>query len=230
VSPKFLIPDPVGDAELASIVAELATLNGTAASQLGTELAQTVLQGKIWNDAIAQGLPIPGWVWGRIVSDLPVLGKTAQWGDSLAWSLPNLEGTFGARFPGWTVTGKNWVNQFKSWVNTALNTAQGAAGVLSKRYDQMVMDLPSFTSLQNFVAGATGRDAALEAGNQVNLWTAEQIEQMNATLAAQAASEQAYYGYQLQRDAAAQANLDAFFTFVPYDGSGKSYGCCAPGH
>ena len=89
----------------------------------------------------------------------------------------------------------------------------------------MIMDLPDFGSLQGFVSTASGRDAALQAGNEVNLWTAEQIEQMNATVAAQSASEQAYYGYQLQMDAAKMANLETFFNYVPAAG-GKSYDCC----
>ena len=48
---------------------------------------------------------------------------------------------------------------------------------------------------------------------------------MNATIAAQSASEQAYYGYQLQMDAAKMANLETFFNYVPAAG-GKSYDCC----
>jgi len=76
------------------------------------------------------------------------------------------------------------------------------------------------------VAAASGRDAALQAGNEVNLWTAEQIEQMNATIAAQSASEQAYYGYRLQMDAAKMANLQTFFNYVPAEG-GKSFDCCS---
>ena len=133
---------------------------------------------------------------------------------------------YGVRFPGWTVTGKSWFDQFKIWLNTALNTAQGAAGVASRRYGQMIMDLPDYGSLQGFVAAASGRDAALQAGNEVNLWTAEQIEQMNATIAAQSASEQAYYGYRLQMDAAKMANLQTFFNYVPAEG-GKSFDCCS---
>ena len=217
VGPKFIVPAlPVVDAgAIAEIIVNgglLGALNGTAAAQLA--------------DAIKQGLPVGGWVWGRIGVDLPTLGGVAQQGSALAWSLPGLEGLYGARFPGWTVTGNSWFDQFKIWLNTALNTAQGAAGVASRRYGQMIMDLPDYGSLQGFVAAASGRDAALQAGNEVNLWTAEQIEQMNATIAAQSASEQAYYGYRLQMDAAKMANLQTFFNYIPAAG-GKSFDCCS---
>jgi P-type conjugative transfer protein TrbJ len=220
--PAFLGGLPVVDAgAIAELIAnqiQLGALNGTTAAQL-------VTINDIWNDAIAQGLPVGGWTWGRIGADLPTLGGVAQQGSALAWSLPGLEGLYGARFPGWTVTGKSWFDQFKIWLNTALNTAQGVAGVASRRYGQMIMDLPDFGSLQGFVSAANGRDAALQAGNQVNLWSAEQIEQLNATVAANAAAEQAYYGYRLQMDAAKMANLQTFFNYVPAVG-GKSYDCC----
>lgn len=225
VAPKFVFGGlPVVDAgAIAEIVFNgilLGGISGSAAATLATI-------NDIWGDAQAQAKPVGGWSWGRIVADLPNLGAIAQQGSALAWSLPGLAGTFGGRYPGWSVPGKGWFGQVQSWVMTALNTAQGLAGVASTRYGQMISDLPDFGSLQGFVAAATGRDAALEAGNQVNLWTAEQVEQMNATVAAEAANEAAYFGYQVQKDAAEEATAQAFFTFVPYAGGGDSYDCCS---
>ena len=87
VGPKFIVPAlPVVDAgAIAEIIVNgglLGALNGTAAAQLA--------------DAIKQGLPVGGWVWGRIGADLPTLGGVAQQGSALAWSLPGLEGLYGA--------------------------------------------------------------------------------------------------------------------------------------
>jgi hypothetical protein len=87
IGPKLIIPAlPVVDAgAIAEIIVNgglLGALNGTAAAQLA--------------DAIRQGLPVGGWVWGRIGADLPTLGGVAQQGTALAWSLPGLEGLYGA--------------------------------------------------------------------------------------------------------------------------------------
>jgi hypothetical protein len=71
VGPKFIVPAlPVVDAgAIAELIAnqiQLGVLNGTTAAQLA--------------DAIKQGLPVGGWVWGRIGADLPTLGSVAQQG------------------------------------------------------------------------------------------------------------------------------------------------------
>jgi P-type conjugative transfer protein TrbJ len=181
---------------------------------------------KIYDDVIKQGKPIEGWIWPGIQGSLPTLGSIATRGSGLGMGLGGLGDIFGERYPGWITASGDWFDRYKNWVRTALDTAAGAAGVASQSYAQMVSEIGNYGQLQGFVASAIGRNADIQAGNQINMWTAANVEQVNATLAAQLAADQAYYGYQIQTDAAKQAVLEKFFKDRPSPLNGKSYNCC----
>jgi P-type conjugative transfer protein TrbJ len=87
------------------------------------QLEQAVQQ---TTDMIKNSKSGPGQIFGPITSDLNALASIVQGGQSLAYSLANLDSQFRSRFPGYGYPGTAYFTQYQNWSQTSLDTTLGA--------------------------------------------------------------------------------------------------------
>lgn len=170
-------------------------------------------------NAARNGLTINDQLFGTIASDITNLSKIVNTGQSLSYTLSNMDGTFRLRFPGYTTT-TNYGEQYSQWGQTSLDSTLGALQAAGLQNSQFESDEALLKTLQSQSTSAVGRMQALEVGNQIAENQAEQLMKLRQLMMADMQSKAAFQSAQTQKDLTTQADTDSFFgeTTISSDG------------
>ena len=75
-------------------------------------------------DMAKRGITISNQLFGTVESDIVNLNRIMNTGQSLAYTLSNMDGTFRLRFPGYVST-TNYGQQYSQWGQTSLDSTLG---------------------------------------------------------------------------------------------------------
>ena len=170
-------------------------------------------------DMAKHGITITNQLFGTVASDINNLNQIVKTGQSLSYTMSNLDGSFRLRFPGYS-SSTNYGQSYQTWSQTSLDSTLGALKAAGVQNDQFDSDEALLQSLQGQSQSAVGRMQAIEVGNQIAENQAEQLMKLRQLMMADMQSKAAYQSTMVQAQATKQANSDQFFgqTQVTSDG------------
>lgn len=141
--------------------------------------------------------------WREVASLLYVLDRLMQQGDSLAYSLADIEARFRETFPGW-IPLRPGVEERRRQAERALATMrQGLATV--QRSSHLITDQYTLGDIKSKMATIEGHQEALELLATIGTFGAEEQILTRQALAVANNLDAVYYGYRLNQEAQAEA-------------------------
>ena len=166
--------------------------------------------------------------WGNAQTLLQNLSDTVAQGQSLSYSMQNIDTAFKQRFPGYQPS-RNYPEDYKTWAQTALDTLQQTLGAAGLQTSNFINEQAALNQLAHLSQTAVGRMQAIQVGNMLATQQVTQLQQLRQLIASQVSAQNAYAAYQVNKDAnqesATSAWIDAGDITVPtYGAKGKGFG------
>lgn len=126
--------------------------------------------------------------WGDAMNQINQLGVIARQGDSLAYSLADINDEWQRRFKGyegWKESGSSpeqVSDQYRLWGKTMRDTAESSLKVANQMAQVQQQDEQTLTTLQNHSSSAVGALQVAQAGNELVAQTARQMQKMQTLL------------------------------------------------
>ena len=171
---------------------------------------------------VKHGLTIPNQLFGTVAADITNLNQIVNTGQSLSYTMGNLDGAFRLRFPGYS-SSINYGQSYQTWSQTSLDSTRGALNTAGLQNSQFNSDAALLQTLQGQSQSAVGRMQALEVGNQIAENQAEQLMKLRQLMMADMQSKASYQGALVQAEATKQANADLFFGQTQVTSDGVSF-------
>jgi P-type conjugative transfer protein TrbJ len=173
-------------------------------------------------DMAKHGITITDQLFGTVASDITNLNKIVQTGQSLSYTMSNLDSSFQLRFPGYSPS-TNYGQSYQTWSQTSLDSTLGALNAAGLQNSQFNSDEALLQTLQGQSQSAVGRMQAIEVGNQIAENQAEQLMKLRQLMMADMQSKASYQGALVQAEATKQANSDLFFGQTQVTSDGVSF-------
>ena len=173
-------------------------------------------------DMAKHGITITDQLFGTVASDITSLRQIVNTGQSLSYTLSNMDGTFRLRFPGYSPS-TNYGQSYQTWSQTSLDSTLGALNAAGLQNSQFNSDEALLKTLQGQSQSAVGRMQAIEVGNQIAENQAEQLMKLRQLMMADMQSKASYQGALVQAEATKQANSDLFFGQTQVTSDGVSF-------
>jgi P-type conjugative transfer protein TrbJ len=173
-------------------------------------------------DMAKHGITITDQLFGAVSSDITSLRQIVNTGESLSYTMGNLDGTFRLRFPGYS-SSTNYGQSYQTWSQTSLDSTLGALKAAGLQDSQFDSDEALLQTLQGQSESAVGRMQAIEVGNQIAENQAEQLMKLRQLMMADMQSKASYQGALVQAEATRQANSDLFFGQTQVTSDGVSF-------
>jgi P-type conjugative transfer protein TrbJ len=171
---------------------------------------------------VKHGLTIPNQLFGTVAADITNLNQIVNTGQSLSYTMGNLDGAFRLRFPGYS-SSINYGQSYQTWSQTSLDSTLGALNAAGLQNSQFNSDEALLQTLQGQSESAVGRMQAIEVGNQIAENQAEQLMKLRQLMMADMQSKASYQGALVQAEATRQANSDLFFGQTQVTSDGVSF-------
>jgi P-type conjugative transfer protein TrbJ len=171
---------------------------------------------------IKQGLTIPNQIFGTAAADITNLRQIVNTGESLSYTMGNLDGAFRLRFPGYS-SSINYGQSYQTWSQTSLDSTRGALNAAGLQNTQFDSDEALLQTLQAQSQSAVGGMQAIEVGNQIAENQAEQLMKLRQLMMADMQSKASYQGALVQAEATRQASSDLFFGQTQVTSDGVSF-------
>ena len=168
------------------------------------------------------GITITDQLFGTVASDITNLNQIVKTGQSLSYTMSNLDSSFRLRFPGYS-SSTNYGQSYQTWSQTSLDSTLGALNAAGLQNSQFNSDEALLQTLQGQSQSAVGRMQAIEVGNQIAENQAEQLMKLRQLMMADMQSKASYQGALVQAEATKQANSDLFFGQTQVTSDGVSF-------
>ena len=173
-------------------------------------------------DMAKHGITITDQLFGTVASDINNLNQIVKTGESLSYTMSNLDGSFRLRFPGYS-SSTNYGQSYQTWSQTSLDSTLGALNAAGLQNSQFNSDEALLKTLQGQSQSAVGRMQAIEVGNQIAENQSEQLMKLRQLMMADMQSKASYQGALVQAEATKQANSDQFFGQTQVTSDGVSF-------
>ena len=224
---------------IVTLSAGVLAVAGPASAQFGgaTEITQILNHGQLVSQYIRQGQQLsneiqtlaelvrngralPAQRFGAIATDLNSLANIVQGGQALAYSLTDLDSRFRTAFPGYGTAPNTYYGSYRNWAQTALDTTLGVLRAAGMQSQQLNGEQGLLNSLRAMAATSDGHMQALQVMADVSV---QQLMKLRQIMIADMSSKQAYQAAVIQRQAAAEAATERFFTAGPATGDGRTF-------
>ena len=125
-------------------------------------------------DMAKHGITITNQLFGTVASDITNLNQIVKTGQSLSYTMSNLDSSFRLRFPGYS-SSTNYGQSYQTWSQTSLDSTLGALNAAGLQNSQFNSDEALLQTLQGQSESAVGRMQAIEVGNQIAENQSEQL-------------------------------------------------------
>lgn len=186
----------------------------------GQQLTETIKQ---YADMVRNVKNLPMQIFGPIQTDITNLASIVQGGMALAYSMAGLDAQFKAVYKGYAHTPHAYYLQYKDWAQTTLDTSLGVLKAAGLQGDQLASEQAVLDSLRTMATSSDGRMQALQVLGQISEQQVQQLMKLRELMLADLSSKQAYQAAVIQREAAAEAATEKFFSSGPVIGDGKKY-------
>jgi P-type conjugative transfer protein TrbJ len=186
------------------------TLTAVAqAKALLQSVQQTKAQIKLLQDEVNNSQNYAKGTWGQTLVQLTALANQISQGQSLAYTMSNLDSAFKQRYPGYQPS-QDYNKAYQNWSQGTLDTLRGVLDSIHMQSLDFGNENNLMSQLKNLSSSAHGRMQALQAGNMISAQMVSQTEKLRQVVMAQTNAQNAYMAYQVQQDAARKATLSTW--------------------
>ena len=174
--------------------------------------------------AMTQGLT--NFNFGEIANDLNSINGAVQYGNSMAYTMANMDQEFNSRFPGYgSTTGASYPGLYRQWYSTNLDTAHAALKVTGLQYSQLNDDAALTQTLQQQSQNSTTLLQTMQVSNSMAAQEIAELEKLRQLIMTDIQSKATYQAQQASQ-AEAGEDLNSTFFAVPTAGNidGRTYG------
>lgn len=143
--------------------------------------------------------------WDQALPLLNQLGSLMNQGQSLAYSMDNIDAVFRNKFPGYTPY-KDWHSEYGTWTNTTLDTLRLALRAVNMQSGSFLNEQMRLQSLATLSESVIGRKQAIQMGNAIAHEQAQQLVKLRQLMMLQINTQTAYQAAQVNE----QAQRDAY--------------------
>jgi len=140
-------------------------------------------------------------IWDSTAQNLQKLASIVNQGQSLSYSMQNLDGVFQQKYPGY-VAQQDYSKSYQSWSQTTLDTLRGTLESAGLQAQDFSNEQSTIDQLRQMAQSETGRQQALEVGNQIAAENVNQMQDLRQLVINQTNAQNAYMAYQIQKDQA----------------------------
>lgn len=149
--------------------------------------------------------------WSNTQPLLQQLASNAEKGQALAYSMQGIDQQFHRVFPGY-VASTNYQTDYQHWAESTQDTLRntlGNAGIQANSFGNEQQQLHALAGLSN---SAQGRMQALQISNRLATQQVGQMQKLRQLIINQTNAQNAYMAYEVQKEQAQQATLNAWIT------------------
>jgi P-type conjugative transfer protein TrbJ len=146
--------------------------------------------------------------WREVYDLLANLDWIMRQGQALAYSYHDIDGQFQQAFPGW-VEVQSWPAQRQLQAVRTLDTMRTGLDTASEQFRHDIADQLFLERIKVQMDGIHGHQEALELGNTISMYTAQELGVIKQSLATGNNLQAVYYGHQINREAQGEATLAA---------------------
>jgi len=180
-------------------------------------------QMKQYAELLKQSRPLSHQSFGAIQQDLSQLGQIVQGGQSLSYSMSNLDAQFRSTFPGYASRTSGYFDDYRKWSQTSLDTTMNSLRAAGLQGTQLNNSQALLGQLRDMSTGADGQMEAVEVGNELAEQQVEELMSLRQLMLTDLQSKQAYQAEQIQKEQAENAALEQLFGTEPLVTSDKKY-------
>jgi P-type conjugative transfer protein TrbJ len=192
----------------------------TQANQLATQLQQYQVQ-------LRNATTLSSQLFGPIQSDLLRLSQVVQGGQSLSYSMANLDAEFANRYGG-TAGGYNpnvnFANQYATWSQTSMDTTQKSLDTVGLQYSQMQSEQNLLSNYDSMSQSSAGELEATQVGSQIAEQQVQQLMKLRQLMMTDMQSKAAYQAQQIAQDQQTKQASQNFWSTQDMQAGGSSYG------
>jgi P-type conjugative transfer protein TrbJ len=206
---QLVVMDPVNLVQ--NIVSAIQSITEVAqqVQQLTNEATQITNQIQQLQDMANQAAQIGSPSWGQVQSTIAALANAVNIGQSLAYSLPNIQAQFQGQFPGY-VAPTDWNTQYQAWSQTTLDTLNGTLRSAGMNAGDFGSVQSALDSLQSANDSATGRNELMQVANSLASLQVEEMAKFRQLLALEINAQNVWKAHGTNSDAASEAALQQF--------------------
>ena len=153
---------------------------------------------------------LPRTPWRSIDAKLRRLDAIMQRGRAVAYSMDGLLDYLRKRFPGYRAYA-DWQRETSEQYGTALDTYAGVLESLQAQGRHSQEAVLELERVKASMSGATGQTAAIEVGNAIGAFAAEELVMLRQLMAALANAEAVRSAYEVNREAQRMATEEAVY-------------------
>ena len=219
----------MNNAELISLGGQSATQISNQVSQITNQVTQIENQIRAYQNMLQNTAQLPAHIWGQVANDINSLQKIVQQGQSIAYSMGNLDDTLKQRFSSYGQFQSNLPNStnysatYQTWSNTNRDTIGGTLAAAGMTSTQFATEESTMTQLRAQSESADGQMKALQVGHQIAAQQVEQMQKLRGLVSQQAVMMGTWYqSQQAQKDVAQAAKEDFFKEVSPSTSGGQT--------
>ncbi len=138
-------------------------------------------------------------IWDSTAQNLQKLASIVNQGQSLSYSMQNLDGVFQQKYPGY-VAQQDYSKSYQSWSQTTLDTLRGTLESAGLQAQDFSTEEGTIDQLRQMARTESGRQQALEVGNQIAAENVNQMQNLRQLVINQTNAQNAYMAYQIEKD------------------------------
>lgn len=175
-------------------------------------------QREMVNDMAIQGKSLKNWDWGQTESDLKALSKAVMQGQSLAYSLNNIDAVYRKTYPGYEafvkergVSSEMKNTRYWEWSNANIDTIRSSMHAAQIQDSQFATEEKTMETLERLSRSSEGRMQALQVGHQIASQQIRQVQKLRALMMTQMQMQASYMAHEQNEKDAQTAETKKFF-------------------
>jgi len=187
-------------------------------NQYAEQVRHTINQVKMIQDDFTNTQALLKGDWGNTFDQINKLSELANRGNSLAYSASDLTERMNRTYQGYEawqrdITPQEYSQNYKALSGSLDDSAQGALYVANGLHQQRREDEQLLSSLESSSQSATGRMAAIQAGNQISAQIVRQLQKVETLMSSQIQMTAAFIQTENERQAVQKAQSEQFQQF-----------------
>ncbi|TIN49366.1 MAG: P-type conjugative transfer protein TrbJ [Mesorhizobium sp.] len=205
------------NAELVKLLESSGVQVENQVKQIAQLAEQIQNQLNIYQNMLQNTAQLPNHIWGQVEKDLNRLQAVVAQGNSVAFSMGNIDDVLKQRFQSFADMKTNLPNAesfssaYQSWSDTNRDTIGGTLKAANLTAEQFSSEESTMASLRSMSEGADGQMKALQIGHQIASQEVAQLQKLRGLVSQQMTMMGTWYQSEQAQKDLAQARREKFF-------------------
>lgn len=164
--------------------------------------------------------------WREMSQILQQIGDISQRGQSISYSMNELDAQFQKRYPNYQHPAANYRDAYQMWNITTLNTLQNSLSSIGLTMNQLNNEEKTLRAIQAQSQSAAGQTQVLQVTNELASEQVRQLQSLKQVMAAQSNAHTAYMAHQVSKQSNRDAEMQLILNNIPdkYEENSKGFG------